>query len=217
MYPTNPSEIQVPVETPTTQRTSYLQSKADRHQKSLEAAAVRRRKKLENISRTRERLAQQEWDLEVSDRRDQAISEGLARTLDGYRYETDDQRLNREDGNRVRAWHRDIRFALSGRLLAKNNPSRAVLVFDLLYARWARKRRPVEGITYPIESLLASTKLPRATLFRIIRKLLKAEIWDKRKERNLCIIERRRGLGRKVGRGGRDGCAYMFPSFPEPD
>ena len=145
------------------------------------------------------------------------IDEGIGETLESYDLETDEERRNREFGNLIRDWHREVRYQLSGVRLAKRNGSKDVLIFDLIYDKWTRKGRPVEGVSYSFDSLWIrrpkdrSTpvpRMPRRTLVRVLSRLVKPN-----KYTGEPVLKRQR-LGHRSGRGGRDVTRYSFPTFP---
>lgn len=209
--------------TPISQKTDYLQRVAEKATAVREAQDKRRKTTVADLSRAREKVALLEHNLKRQDYEDALVLDGLAKSYQKYKEETPEQQRNREFGNRIRNWHREIRLNLSGSRLAKGNRSKSVLVFDLIYDKWKRKGRPTEGVAYPFDSLWlwqekgkdglppppAVPRMPRRTLSRILAKLTKPE-----REVDEPLIKRVR-VGRRVGKGGRDVTRYTFPTFPD--
>jgi hypothetical protein len=126
---------------------------------------------------------------------------GMARTFSKHEDESEEVWLKRERTNAIRTWLGDIREDLSG--VRRPNDNRSVIVFEILYKRWARLGRPAEGVTFSFEVLKESTKLSERVLYREVKALV-----DKG-------ILKREQIGRRGGRGGRATVCYSFPTFPD--
>jgi len=160
-----------------------------------------------------DRLKQQKFSIEADidraeldraqlQRKQEKIRAGYAKSLERYEQETQEQQCAREFKARIREWHRDIRFQLSGKRLAKNNGSSAVTVFDYVYRKWSRRGRPESGVPCSEAELCKALRLPRITVSRALKKLCSV------------LIRNKVYLRRKAGRLAN---TYSFQTFPDRD